>query len=62
MAQWLKQLGATEAVSFDGGGSTWMMRNSPDGPRRVDMADPGNSNNPWIRSVPVSLGIVDRTD
>jgi hypothetical protein len=62
MAQWLKQLGATEAVSFDGGGSTWMMRNSPDGPRRVDMADPGNSDNPWIRSVPVSLGIVDRTD
>ena len=62
MAQWLQQLGATEAVSFDGGGSTWMMRNSPDGPRRVDMSDPGNSNNPWIRSVPVSLGIVDRTD
>jgi hypothetical protein len=62
MAHWLQQLGATDAVSFDGGGSTWMMRNSPDGPRRVDMADPGNSNNPWIRPVPVSLGIVDRTD
>lgn len=62
MAQWLKQLGATEAVSFDGGGSTWMMRNSPEGPRRVDMNDPGNNNDPWIRSVPVSLGIVNRTD
>jgi hypothetical protein len=62
MAQWLQQLGATEAVSFDGGGSTWMMRNSSSGPRRVDMADPGNNDNPWIRWVPISLGIVDRED
>jgi hypothetical protein len=58
MAEWLKQLGATDAVSFDGGGSTWMMRKAADGPHRVDMADPGDNWNPWIRYVPISLGIV----
>ena len=58
MSGWLQQLGATDAVSFDGGGSTWMMRKGTDGPHRVDMADPGPNWNPWIRYVPIALGIV----
>ncbi|MEY4322812.1 MAG: Phosphodiester glycosidase, partial [Actinomycetota bacterium] len=55
VGDWLKQLGATEAVSFDGGGSTFMLRSSSTGTHRVDMSDPNGFGQPWIRSAPIML-------
>ncbi len=58
LGDWLKQLGATYAVSFDGGGSTFMLRYASDGAKRVDMPNqPGYS--PWVRNVPIILELTD---
>jgi exopolysaccharide biosynthesis protein len=57
IGDWLKQLGATDAVSFDGGGSTVMIRNANGAIKRVDMADPDVYNQPWIRDLPILLSL-----
>ena len=58
LGDWLKQLGATYAVSFDGGGSTFMLRYGNNGAARVDMPNqPGYS--PWVRNVPIILELTD---
>ncbi len=57
LGDWLKQLGATDAVSFDGGGSTVMIRNANGAIKRVDMADPDVYNQPWIRDLPILLSL-----
>lgn len=58
VAKWLKSLGATHAVSVDGGGSTWMIRRTASGAERVDLPEPDNNGNPWIRWVPVQLMLI----
>ena len=58
VARWLKSLGATHAVAFDGGGSTWMVRRTASGATRVDLPDADNNDNPWIRWVPFNLMLV----
>ena len=51
--RWLASLGATDAVLLDGGGSTIMLRDTPAGPRRVDL--PAST---YRRPVPVLLSVV----
>ncbi len=58
VARWLKSLGATHAVAFDGGGSTWMVRRTTSGAARVDLPDADGNDNPWIRWVPFNLMLV----
>ncbi len=58
VARWLKSLGATHAVGLDGGGSTWMIRRTSTGAERVDLPEPNNDDNPWIRWVPFELMLV----
>ncbi len=58
VARWLKSLGATHAVGVDGGGSTWMVRRTSTGAERVDLPEPNNDGNPWIRWVPFELMLI----
>lgn len=53
MGQWLKELGATEAYAFDGGGSTNLFANFGFGMSRIDL--PSSA---WVRSAPVGLVIL----
>ena len=62
VARWLKNLGATHAVGLDGGGSTWMIRRTSTGAERVDLPEPNNDGNPWIRWVPFELMLVAATE
>ena len=50
MGDWLKQMGATEAVFFDGGGSTAMLVNPTTGYRRLDLPE-----NVLLRAIPVGI-------
>ena len=50
MGDWLKQMGATEAVLFDGGGSTAMLVNPGAGYRRLDLPE-----NVRLRTIPVGI-------
>ena len=49
---WLKQLGATDAVTVDGGGSTTFLQRLSAGYRRIDVPDSA-----WIREVPVGIAL-----
>lgn len=53
MGEWLKELGATEAYAFDGGGSTNLFANYGFGMSRIDL--PSSA---WVRSSPIGLVIV----
>jgi hypothetical protein len=50
--EWLKQLGATDAVKVDGGGSTTFLQKLASGYSRVDIPDSA-----WIREVPVGIAL-----
>lgn len=56
MAVWMKAMGATNAVNFDGGGSTILMTQKNGVYQRVDL--PANA---WRRPVPDALALVPRT-
>jgi hypothetical protein len=58
IGDWLKQLGASNAVSFDGGGSTFMLRYANGSTQRVDMPNEPNYQ-PWVRDVAVILELTD---
>ncbi len=49
---WLKQLGATDAVTVDGGGSTTFLQKLGFGYSRADIPDSA-----WIREVPVGIAL-----
>lgn len=49
-AEWLRKLGATSAVTFDGGGSTSQFIYSGGSASRLDLPE-----NEWIRDVPVGV-------
>lgn len=49
---WLKQLGATDAVTVDGGGSTTFLQKLASRYTRVDIPDSA-----WIREVPVGIAL-----
>jgi hypothetical protein len=53
MGDWLKQLGATDAVSFDGGGSVTMFAKYSGSFKRIDL--PANAT---LRNAPVGLVVV----
>jgi hypothetical protein len=53
MAEWLKELGASEAYAFDGGGSTNLYANYGFGLSRIDL--PATA---WERNAPVGLVIL----
>lgn len=55
IADWLRTLGATYAVSLDGGGSTTMFAALSGTYRRVDLPD-----GVWTRWIPVGLAITNR--
>ena len=55
MADWLRDVGATNAVSLDGGGSTTMFAKVDGSYRRVDLPD-----GVWVRAVPVGVGLISR--
>jgi exopolysaccharide biosynthesis protein len=56
LVEWLKGMGATQAVAMDGGGSTTMYAKNSDGSyTRVDL--PATE---WVRSVPQGIGMVAR--
>ena len=56
LAAWLKELGATQAVAVDGGGSTTMYVKQPDANyKRVDL--PATE---WVRTVPQGITMVTR--
>ena len=56
LATWLKEVGATQAVMLDGGGSTTMYRLTETGSyKRVEL--PASE---WVRVVPQGLGMVQR--
>lgn len=50
--EWLKQLGATDAVKVDGGGSTTFLQKLGSGYSRVDIPDSA-----WIREIPVGIAL-----
>jgi hypothetical protein len=52
MGEWLKQFGATQAVSVDGGGSTAQFVTINGAVTRQDLPE-----NEWIRDIPVGLAI-----
>ena len=55
MADWLRDIGATNAVSLDGGGSTTMYAKISGNYRRVDLPD-----GVWVRSIPVGVALISR--
>lgn len=56
LTTWLKELGATQAIMLDGGGSTTMYAQTPEADyKRVDL--PATE---WVRTVPQGIGMVVR--
>lgn len=56
LTTWLKELGATQAIMLDGGGSTTMYAQTPEADyKRVDL--PASE---WVRTVPQGIGMVVR--
>lgn len=56
LTSWLKELGATQAIMLDGGGSTTMYAQTPEADyKRVDL--PATE---WVRTVPQGIGMVVR--
>jgi exopolysaccharide biosynthesis protein len=56
LTSWLKELGATQAIMLDGGGSTTMYVQTPEADyKRVDL--PASE---WVRTVPQGIGMVAR--
>jgi len=56
MSDWLNQLGATEAVGFDGGGSVTQFMSLSGVAKRIDIpTDPSDGHEAWIRDVPIGL-------
>ena len=55
MADWLKDVGATNAVSLDGGGSTTMYARLSGNYRRVDLPD-----GVWVRWIPMGVALTSR--
>lgn len=55
MADWLKDVGATNAVSLDGGGSTTMFAKLAGNYRRVDLPD-----GVWVRWIPIGVALTSR--
>jgi hypothetical protein len=55
LADWLKSLGATNAVALDGGGSTTMFALQGGGYHRVDLPD-----GVWTRWIPVGIALTSR--
>lgn len=56
MGQWLMQLGATDAVLLDGGGSTTLEMNDPeDGWRRLDLPEGA-----WYRALANAFALQSR--
>ena len=56
MSDWLLQMGATEAVGFDGGGSVTQFMSQSGIAKRIDIpTDPSDGHEAWIRDVPVGI-------
>lgn len=56
LAKWLKEMGATQAIMLDGGGSTTMFVQTPeDDYKRVDLPP-----SEWIRAVPQGITMIAR--
>jgi hypothetical protein len=56
LAKWLKEMGATQAIMLDGGGSTTMLVQTPDSDyKRVDLPP-----SEWVRAVPQGITMVTR--
>jgi hypothetical protein len=56
MGDWLHQLGATEAVRFDGGGSVTQYMSVNGVAKRIDIpADPKDGHAAWVRDIPVGI-------
>ncbi len=55
MADWLRAVGATYAVSLDGGGSTTMLAKLAGDYHRVDLPD-----GVWIRYIPTGVALISR--
>ena len=55
MADWLRDQGATNAVSLDGGGSTTMLAKLGGTYKRVDLPD-----GVWIRWIPIGVALISR--
>ena len=56
LTTWLKEMGATQAIMLDGGGSTTMYVQTPEADyKRVDL--PASE---WVRTVPQGIGMVAR--
>ena len=55
MADWLRDQGATNAVSLDGGGSTTMFAKLDGTYRRVDLPD-----GVWVRWIPIGVALISR--
>ena len=55
MADWLKDQGATNAVSLDGGGSTTMFAKLDGAYKRVDLPD-----GVWVRWIPIGVALISR--
>lgn len=56
MSDWLYQLGATEAVAFDGGGSVTQLMSLGGVVKRFDIpTDPNDGHEAWVRDIPVGI-------
>lgn len=56
MSDWLDQLGATEAVRFDGGGSVTQYMSVNGVAQRIDIPkDPKDGHDAWVRDIPVGI-------
>lgn len=56
MSDWLRQMGATEAVRFDGGGSVTQYMSVNGVVKRIDIpTDPQDRHEAWVRNVPVGI-------
>lgn len=56
MGDWLHQMGATDAVRFDGGGSVTQYMSVNGAVKRIDIpADPKDGHEAWVRNVPVGI-------
>lgn len=56
ITDWLNQLGATEAVGFDGGGSVTQYMSLSGQAKRIDIpSDPRDGHEAWVRDVPIGI-------
>lgn len=56
MSDWLTQLGSTEAVAFDGGGSVTQLMSLGGEVKRFDIpTDPNDGHEAWVRDIPVGI-------